>query len=427
MLDIKFILSNKELILQSIKNRQKETIDLKEVEKLYNERNELVQKVDEINKNRKESAENRESERGKELKEEAKVLELNLRETTKKLTNLISKIPNIPLADVPVGKDESENVEIRKHKELKTYSFNPKAHWDLGVDLGIIDNERASKTSGSRFTFLKGDLVKLQFALVQFVLDVVTDEEKLKEIAKDYNIKISTKPFIPVIPPVFIKPDVFWGMARLEPKEDKFFIENENLFLIGSAEHTLGAMHQGEIFDESEFPIRYIGYSTAFRREAGSYGKDTKGILRQHQFDKLEFESFTLPENGKIEQDFLVAIQEYLVKQLEIPYRVMAVCTGDMGGPDLRQIDIEMYMSGQEVYKETHSADYMGEYQSRRLGIKVKKDGKKEFVHMNDATAFAMGRTLIAIIENYQNEDGSITVPKILQKYSGIKEIRKNA
>ena len=173
-------------------------------------------------------------------------------------------------------------------------------------------------------------------------------------------------------------------------------------------------------------PLRYIGYSTAFRREAGSYGKDTKGILRQHQFDKLEFESFTSPENSKIEQDFFVAIQEYLMQQLNLHYHVVSVCTGDMGTPDMRQIDIETWMPGQDKYRETHSADLMGEYQTRRLATKIKRiNGETEFAHTNDATAFAIGRLLIAIIENYQQEDGSIKIPEVLQKYAGIDVIKK--
>ena len=340
---------------------------------------------------------------------------------------LLVTIPNVPLADVPIGKDESDNVVLRECGDKPAFSFTPKSHWDIGRALGSIDSERGVKVAGSRFTFLKGDIVKLQFAIIQFVLDVVTDTQKLNSIAKGANLSVSTKPFIPVLPPVMVKPDMLFGMARLDPREDKFFLEQDELFLAGSAEHALGAMHADEILDQDDLPLRYIGYSTAFRREAGSYGKDTKGILRQHQFDKMEFESFTAPEDSRNEQDFLVAIQEYLIQQLAMPYRVVAICTGDMGDPDARQIDIEMWMPGQNTYRETHSADLTGAYQSRRLGIRMRPSGGKgqlDYVHMNDATVFAMGRLLIALMENYQQEDGTVTVPEVLQQYTKVRCIR---
>lgn len=214
-------------------------------------------------------------------------------------------------------------------------------------------------------------------------------------------------------------------MARLSPETEieRYKIESDNQYLIGSAEHTLGPMHMNETLNEKDLPLRYFAYTPAFRREAGSYGKDTKGILRQHQFDKIEMESFTTPENGLKEQDFIIEIQENLMQSLEIPYQVVSICTGDMGGPDFRQVDIESWMPGQNKYRETHTSDYMTDYQSRRLNTKVKIGNKIEFVHMNDATAFAMGRTIIAILENYQNEDGSVNIPKVLQKWMGKEKI----
>ena len=223
-----------------------------------------------------------------------------------------------------------------------------------------------------------------------------------------------------------ITPEMLFGMARLDPREDRYYIQEDNLFLVGSAEHTLGSMHANESFDEKDLPLRYVGYSTAFRREAGSYGKDTKGILRQHQFDKMEFQCFTVGEKSKQEQDFLVALQEHLMQQLGLPYQVYCCLYREiMGGPDIRQIDIETWMPGQDTYRETHSADLMGEYQTRRLGTKVKRDsGEKEFVHTNDATVFAMGRTLIALMENNQQSDGSVVIPEVLRPYmSGAERI----
>ena len=208
----------------------------------------------------------------------------------------------------------------------------------------------------------------------------------------------------------------------MSPPEHYMFPEDD-LMLIGSAEHTLGSMHMNKIFEEKDLPIRYAGYSTAFRREAGAAGKDTNGILRQHQFDKLEMEVFSLPENSMQEQNFLVAIQEHVLQLLRLPYQVLAVCTGDMGFPDNRQIDLETWMPGQDKYRETHSADSTGGFQSRRLNTRVRRaDGKIEPVHMNDATVVAIGRTLIAIIENYQQADGSVKIPEVLKKYMGGKE-----
>jgi len=212
-------------------------------------------------------------------------------------------------------------------------------------------------------------------------------------------------------------------MARLEPQEDRYQVKEDDLFLAGSAEHTLGPIHMDETLKENELPKRYIGYGTAFRREAGTYGKDTKGILRQHQFDKLEMQSFTLPETSLDEQNFIIAIQEYMMRELGLHYQVVQICTGDMAIPDYRQIDIETWMPGQDSYKETHTSDLNTSFQSRRLNTKVKRaDSKSEFVHMNDATLFAVGRTLIAIMENYQQEDGTIKVPVVLQPFMGGKD-----
>ena len=420
MLDIAFILENKDIVRKAIEHKQKEMVDFEQIESLYTRRNELVTAISENNRQRKIAAEARDAERGSALKQDLAKLEDAMRSVTKELTDIVATIPNIPSPDVPIGADENANVVVRQWGEKPSFDFEPKAHWDIGKERGLIDNERAAKVVGSRFTYLKGGLVRLQFALIQWVLGVVTDEAVLGEIIAKNGLSVPNKPFVPVIPPVMITPEMFFGMARLEPREERYYIPEDNLFLIGSAEHTLGSMHASEMFAESELPLRYIGYSTSFRREAGSYGKDTKGILRQHQFDKLEFQSFTVGEKSKPEQDFLVALQEHLMQQLNLPYQVVAVCTGDMGGPDVRQIDIETWMPGQNTYRETHSADLMGEYQTRRLGTKVKRDsGEREFVHTNDATVFAMGRTLIAIIENNQQSDGTIVIPEVLQPYLG--------
>lgn len=363
------------------------------------------------------------------LKAEIKKLEPDLEKVIQELNSVMMRLPNLPLADVPIGKDESENQVIRKWGDIPQFDFTPKDHLELGEALDIIDVKTASAVSGSRFYYLKGALALMEFAIAQYVFSTLTNAEIIKEIAVKISPDFPVKPFIPVIPPVMIKPGVYTKMARLDPgqEEERFYLQKDDLYLVGSAEHTMGPMHMDETIDEVRMPLRYIGFSTSFRREAGSYGKDTKGILRAHQFDKLEMESFSLSESSVKEQDFFVAVQEYMMQGLKLPYQVMMVCAGDMGGPDARQMDIETWMPGQNRYRETHSADLMTDYQSRRLNTKVKRTGGGvELVHMNDATAFAIGRILIAILENYQQKDGSIKVPDALLPFMfGISEIRK--
>lgn len=428
MLDTKFIRENRDIVEMAMKNKSvKEVVNIDELLSLADKKKELGQKLDDINAKRNEAAKTQNIEEGKKLKEEGLLIESELAEVDKNFIALMLKIPNIPSADTPIGKDDTENKVIRQWGEIPKFSFEPKAHWDIGKDLGIIDSETAGNVAGSRFTYIKGDLARVQFALVQFAFETLTNEDTLKIITEEAGLDVSTKPFIPVVPPAFVKPAVLNRMARLEPREDRYYIEADDVFLAGSAEHTIGPMHMDEVIPGEQLPLRYIGYSSSFRREAGSYGKDTKGILRQHQFDKMEMESFTKPEDSLREQEFLVAIQEYMLRKLNLPHQVVHVCTGDMGLPDYRQIDIETWMPGQNTYRETHSADLMTSYQPRRLNTRYKNaEGKLEYVHMNDATLFAIGRMLIAIIENYQQADGSVVVPEVLRKYMGGTEIIKS-
>ena len=420
MLDIEFIKQNKEIVKKAIKDRNLPPISIDSILDLYKERKSIMKEIEDINKRKKEAAEKRDTDTGKMLKERGGIIEKRGKEISQRLTDLLSQVPNIPLPDVPIGKDEEDNVVLKQVGEKKTFSFTPLSHWELGEKMGVIDIKNAAKVCGSRFSYIKGDLVLLQMGIINFALEKVMDTDFIKEVAEENNIKTSYKPFIPVLPPTMILPKFLFGVARLEPREDKFFMEKDNLFLVGSAEHTLASMHAGDIIDEKDLPIRYIGYSSCYRREAGSYGKDTKGILRQHQFDKLEMESFTVPEGSRVEQDLLVGIQENLLKKLELPYQVVFVSTGDMGIPDQRQIDMEVWMPSENKYRETHSADLTGGYQSRRLSIKVKRsEGKKEILHLNDATLFAIGRMFVAILENNQTEDGKVLVPQVLQKYVG--------
>ncbi|MBL7036790.1 serine--tRNA ligase [Candidatus Microgenomates bacterium] len=429
MLDIKFIRENKDQVKKATSDKQLDPSLVENALGLDEKRRDLMKEVEGLRTLRNTYASEKNIEKGKETKKSLQKIEPKLKEIEKQLLELLYKIPNVVSEDTPVGKDESENKVVRKWGEKPKFDFTPKDHLELGIALGIIDTEMAAKVSGARFNYLKGDAVLLQNALHQFALSVLTDEKKLKEISESVEKGYSSKPFIPVIPPLFINPDVYTKMARLSPETEieRYAIPRDNQYLIGSAEHTLGPLHMDQTLNEKQMPLRYFAFTPAFRREAGSYGKDTRGILRQHQFDKLEMESFTTPENGEKEQNFFVAIQEYLMAELKIPYQVVAICTGDIGGPDYRQIDLDSWMPGQDKYRETHTSDYMTDYQSRRLNSKVKIKDETEFVHMNDATAFAMGRTIIAIMENYQKEDGSIEIPKVLQKWMGKSEILSKA
>lgn len=423
MLDIKFIRENKDIVAAAIKNKNR-SVDLDKLIELHDKKKSFTQKLDELNRERNEAARNRDVARGTALKQEAESIEQAQAQSEKEFLSMMLKVPNIPSLDTPVGADEKSNKVLREWGEKPKFSFKPKDHAELGASLGIIDTETAAKVSGSRFSYIKGDLVLLQFALLNFCLKVLTDKNLLEQIAGEAGLNIKVTPFTPVLPPVFVKPAVQNRMARFLTPEDHYMFPNDDLMLIGSAEHTLGPIHMDQTFSEEQLPIRYVGYSSAFRREAGAAGKDTRGIIRQHQFEKLEMETFCLPEQSVQEQDFLVAIQEYILKSLKLPYRVVLVCTGDMGFPDYRQIDMETWMPGQDAYRETHSADLIASFQPRRLNTKVKRaDGKAEPVHMNDATMIAFGRTLVALIENNQQADGSIKVPDVLVPYMGKEKI----
>ena len=436
MLDIKFIRENKEIVQAGAKKKKVEIdIDklialddqrLKELKEVEDLRGEINRVSNDIARDQDQALKIQLIEEMRVVKEDIKTKEEKLRATVEEWQKIMIEIPNIPSVDTPEGPDESGNVVIRNWGEKPVFNFTPKEHYEIGEKLGLLDNVTAAEVSGARFTYLKGDLVFLQYALINFLFEALTNKEILEKIVKEKNINVNSKPFIPVIPPFMVKSNIYLKMGRLDPKEDKYHIESDDLYLIGSAEHSLGPIHMNKTMAEAEFPIRYIGYSPAFRREAGSYGKDTKGILRMHQFEKMEMETFCLPENSIQEQEFLVEIQEYFMQYLKLPYQVVLVCTGDMGKPDYRQMDIETWMPGQNTYRETHTADLTGNFQSRRLNTKVKRtDGKIELVHMNDATLCAMGRIMIAILENYQQADGSVKIPEVLKKYMGGKEFIK--
>ena len=423
MLDIRFIKENKDIVQAAAKAKNK-PVNLDELLRLADERKELKSNIDEINQKRNLAAKEQNREEGGKLKKELEEVELRYTKVDKEFVSLMLKVPNIISPDTPVGQDETGNKVLRQWGEKPQFDFAPKEHFELGEKLGVIDNETATAVSGPRFAYIKGDLVLMQFAVLQRCFEILNDKKTLEEIAKNAGLSINVNTFTPVLPPAIVKTAVQNRMARFLSPEEHYIFPEDNQMLVGSAEHTLGPIYMDKIIEEGKLPIRLVGYSTAFRREAGSYGRDMKGILRLHQFDKLEMETFCLPENSLPEQDFLVAIQEHLLQTLKLPYQVVAICTADMGFPDYRQIDIETWMPGQKKYRETHTADLTTSFQSRRLNTKVKRtDGNVELVHINDATLAAMGRMLIAIMENYQQKDGSIEIPKVLRPYMGKRSV----
>ena len=427
MLAIKYIRENKEIVKKNCQQRNMQC-DVDHLLELDKKRRELILEVESL-KNKKnllnsEIISIKDSEekvnvlaRGKKIKEKLEKLKPELEKVNKEYEKILFQVPNNIAPDMPVGKDETENKVVKKWGELPKFNFKVKDHVQLGEELDLIDVKKAAEISGSRFCYLKNEAVWLQLAIINFTMSVLSQEKILKEIIQKVGVKISTKPFVPILPPVMIKHNVQNSIHRVFGEQTYQFKE-DNLNLVASAEHTLAPYHMNEVIDKNDLPLRYIGYSTAFRREAGTYGKDMQGILRVHQFDKLEMESFTDARSGVDEQKFIVGIQEYLVQQLRIPYQVVHVCTGDTGKPDYDQFDIECWLPGQNKYRETHTSDYMTDYQMRGVNSFYKtKDGKKKLLHTNDATAFAIGRILIAILENYQQEDGSVIIPEILRKW----------
>ncbi|MBU0547023.1 MAG: serine--tRNA ligase [Patescibacteria group bacterium] len=420
MLDIKFIRQNPDKVKEGCQKKQIEVdIDnllildekkrgiIRELELLRAEQNKISNQV------RQEKDESKKSTliiTSRELGPKIKEFEENFKAITQEVDKLMLQIPNLPFDNVPVGKDDSESKVLREVGKKPKFNFAFKDYLTLAEDFDLIDIKRAAKTSGSRFGFLKGEAVLLEFALIKFAFDIL--------------IK---KGFIPILPPVMLKEEMALGTGYLEAsdKEEAYFIPGDNFYLIGTSEQSMLAMHADESFEEKDLPKKYCGFSTCFRREAGSYGKDTKGILRVHQFDKIEMISFSRPEDSTKELQSFLGIEEKLMQALKIPYRVIQICTGDLGRPAAEKYDIEAWIPSENRYRETHSTSNCTDFQARRLNIKYKSKTGLNYVYTLNGTAFAIGRTLIAIIENYQQKDGSIVIPKVLQKYMGIKKIIK--
>ncbi|MGB3024122.1 MAG: serine--tRNA ligase [Candidatus Saccharimonadales bacterium] len=436
MLDIRFIRDNADRVQESATHKGY-AVDIKKLLELDDRRRELMARVDELRARRNENSarmtrlsgrqggqaggkpDQAVIDEGKQIKLELAGEEAQLTEVDSRFIELLKKVPNMPHDDVPLGKSEDENVEVKVVGGKPTFDFTPKNHYEIAEAKGWLDKERAANVAGARFAYIMGDLVLLQQAIIQWVMNTLTNEVKLTEVIKANGLNVSPRPFVPVLPPLMIRTEPYDQMDRLQPSDDRYKIEGEELWLQGSAEHVLGSMHAGEIFDAERLPLRYLGFATSFRKEAGTYGKDMEGLIRMHQFDKLEMESFTTAETSYDEHLFFIAIQEYLLQELKLPYHVLMKCTADIGKPNARGVDMEAWLPGQGKYRETHTADYMTDYQARRLHTRVRMADGVELVHTNDATAFALGRCLVAIIENYQTADGNVMVPDVLQPYMG--------
>lgn len=418
MIDSDLILENPEKVKSALKNRGVNDIDVEKIKRLIEEerrqKRELDVKRAELNGVSAEiakagSAKTKEiMERATALKGAVKTSENAHGKVEKELLNSLRVIPNIPLGSAPVGKSEVDNKVIREWGKHPIFGFAAKDYLAL-TEPHLIDIERAGKVSGSRFGYIKGELAQLEFALVQFAMS-----------------ELHKKGFIPVVPPVLIKQEMMQGMGYIDTRKDqeeRYYLEKDNMYLVGTSEQSIGPMHKGEVLDEKVLPLRYVAFSTCFRREAGSYGKDTKGILRVHQFDKVEMFIFSKQEDSEKEHALLLECEEYLMRQLKLPYRVVALSTADLAAPSAATFDIEAWMPGQNAYRETHSCSNTTDFQARRLNIKYKGEKGNKFVHMLNGTAFAIGRMLIAIVENYQQKDASIKIPQVLHNYFSFKEI----
>jgi len=419
MLDIKFIRENKEKVVDGLKKRLFKDLSLVDkVLELDDERKSLLLEIEELRAKRNLIAKEKNIEEGKKIKSELGKKEPKLSELENELKEVLYKLPSVPLDEVPEGPEENKKL-VRKEGKIRKFNFTPKEHFELGTKLGISDTERASKISGPRFTYLKGDGVLLELGLINLAIERLTKEG-----------------FTPVFPPMMIKKEITEGLGYWQSGGNKnyYFVKDYeemaegkeremDLYLVGTGEHSIVPMHKDELLEAKDLPKKYVAFSSCFRRESGTYGKDTKGILRLHQFDKVEMVCLTKPEDSVKMHEKMLGITEGLMKDLGIPYQVVILAAGDIAYPLSKTYDIESFMPGQGRYRETQSISTATDYQSRRLNIRYKgKDGNK-YVHILNGTVFAIGRTIIAIMENYQNEDGSITVPEVLRKWVGKDKI----
>ncbi len=417
MLDLRFLRENVSFVREKMAQRGVE-VDLEGILRLDKERRELIQQVEAMRNRRNQfsdeiSRRKRQGEDAQELIAEMRALsqrlkemEAQLREKEEELRKLLLTVPNIPHSSVPVGEDSDDNVEVRKWGEPPSFPFTPRPHWEVGEELGILDFQRGAKLAGARFVLYRGLGAFLERALINFMLDLHIKEHGYKE----------------VLPPFIVNRNSMIGTGQL-PKfeEDLFKIEGMEYYLIPTAEVPVTNIHRDEILDEEDLPLRYVSYTPCFRKEAGSYGKDTRGIVRQHQFNKVELVKFAHPETSYEELETLLQDAEEVLRRLGIHYRVVTLCTGDLGFAASKTYDIEVWLPSQEEYKEISSCSNFEDFQARRANIRFRRRGKKgtEFVHTLNGSGLAVGRTVVAILENYQQEDGSVLIPEALRPYMG--------
>ncbi|MEW6674945.1 MAG: serine--tRNA ligase [Nitrospirota bacterium] len=422
MLDVRFIRENPGKVVEALEQRgydpqildkflrleEERRIVLKDIEYQREMRNKLSEEIARLRREGKDLSECLSE--AKKTSDSIALQEKRLRELEEKSMGELLLIPNIPHESVPVGKDETENVEIRRWGEPREFDFEPLNHWDIGEMLEIIDFERASKIAGARFALMKGLGAKLERALMNFMLDL--------NVSRGYK---------EVFPPIIVNRDSMTGTGQL-PKfgHELFAIVDPEFYLIPTAEVPVTNIHKDEILKEKDLPIYYTAYTPCFRREAGSYGKDVRGLIRQHQFNKVELVKFVKPEDSYNELESMTRDAEDILQRLGLPYRVVALCTGDLGFAASKTYDIEGWLPGQQRYREISSCSNFTDFQARRANIRFKREGKKgtEFVHTLNGSGLAIGRTVVAILENYQQKDGSVIIPVVLRPYMGVEVIR---
>ncbi len=416
MLELRFIRENTELVKEKMAYRNMDSSKIDRFVELDEERRQLLSEVEGLRNRRKTvSQEIAKRKKKQEDTEEMmadmrqvgsriKELDARLAQVDEELRDIVMEIPNLCQDSVPHGKDDCENQELRIHGEPRQFTFKPRQHWEIGEDLGIIDFERAAKLSGARFAVLKGMASRMERALINFMLDLHTQKHGYEE----------------VLPPFLVNTATMTATGQL-PKfeEDLFRAKGWDLYLIPTAEVPITNLHRQETLAARELPIKYVAYTPCFRSEAGSYGRDTKGLIRQHQFDKVELVKFTTPETSEAELESLLADAEEVLQLLELPYRVVTLCSGDLGFSSSKTYDIEVWLPGQDKYREISSCSNFLDFQARRGGIRYRPPGQKKsaLVHTLNGSGLAVGRTLAAIFENYQQEDGSVAIPAILQPY----------
>ncbi len=407
MIDLNYLRENPDKVREGAlsKGVQVDTTTILELDTHFRQ---LTTEVQSLQAQRNVAAKERDVEKGKEIKAKLDGLEDELAQVQDSLQELLLQIPAIPKKDVKIGKNESENEVVRTEGKIPEFAFKAKDHLELGQLLDIIDVDRAAKVSGARFAYLKNEGAMLEFALIQYAFH-----------------KLIEKGFTPIIPPSIINKDIMRAMGYMEKggDEDMFQLTDDGKILVGTAEQSIVPMHKDEVLDSKRFPLRYVGFSSSFRREAGSYGKDTRGILRVHQFDKVEMVSFVAKDADDEEHSYLLSVEEELFNDLMIPYQVIRMCTGDLGFPVSRKFDIEAWIPTQGKYREVTSTSTTTDFQARRLNIKYRDGDEKDYANILNGTAFAIGRTIVAIIENNQQEDGSVIVPEVLRKYTGFDKI----